>query len=99
MPTFTRIEPYHSPDGQIEIDALAENGELWAVEVKWRQKRVGRSELERLLVAADGLQARAWCISQAGFTPDALTFATTYHMLISSGEDLAAIARLNRYSV
>ena len=46
------IEPYRSPDGQTEIDALAENGERWAVEVKWRQKRVGRSELEQLLTAA-----------------------------------------------
>jgi len=45
VPAFTRIEPYRSPDGQTEIDALAENGERWAVEVKWLQKRVGRSEL------------------------------------------------------
>ena len=52
VPAFTRIEPYRSPDGQTEIDALAENGERWAVEVKWRQKRVGRSELEQLLTAA-----------------------------------------------
>jgi len=32
MPIFTPIEPYRSPDGQTEIDALAENGERWAVE-------------------------------------------------------------------
>lgn len=94
VPAFTRIEPYRSPDGQTEIDALAENGERWAVEVKWRQKRVGRSELEQLVTAATGLQARAWCVSQAGFTPDALTFAAENGILISNTEDLAALAKL-----
>lgn len=96
VPAFTRIEPYRSPDGQTEIDALAENGERWAVEVKWRQKRVGRSELEQLLTAAAELQARAWCVSQAGFTPDALTFAAENNVLISNVEDLAALAKLTR---
>ena len=96
VPTFTRIEPYRSPDGQTEIDALAENGERWAVEVKRRQKRVGRNELEQLLAAAAGLSARAWCVSQAGFTPDALTFAAGKDILMSAGEDLAALAKLAR---
>ena len=96
VPAFTRIEPYRSPDGQTEIDALAENGERWAVEVKWRQKRIGRSELEQLLTAAASLQARPWCVSQAGFTPDALTFAAENDVLISNVEDLAALAKLTR---
>ena len=96
VPAFTRIEPYRSPDGQTEIDALAENGERWAVEVKWRQKRVGRSELEQLLIAAAELQARPWCVSQAGFTPDALTFAAANGILISDAEDLAALTKLAR---
>lgn len=94
MPGFTRVEPYRSSDGQTEIDALAENGERWAVEVKWRQKRVGRSELEQLLMTATSLSARAWCVSQAGFTPDALTFAAANVILISDAEDLAALAKL-----
>ena len=94
VPTFTRIEPYRSPDGQIEIDALAENGERWAVEVKWRQKRVVRSELEQLRAIALSLQARAWCVSQAGFTPEALKFAAENGILISNTDDLAALAGL-----
>ena len=96
VPAFTRIEPYRSPDGQTEIDALAENSERWAVEVKWRQKRVGRSELEQLLAATAGLNARAWCVSQAGFTPDALTFAANNAILLSNAADLAALAKLAR---
>ena len=102
-PAFTRIEPFRTPDGQIEIDALAENGESWAVEVKWRQKRVGRSELERFLAAVTGLvqqdssrQVRPWCISQAGFTPDALTFAAENGVLTSDAADLAALVKLSR---
>lgn len=96
VPAFTRIEPYRSPDGQIEIDALAENGERWAVEIKWRQKRVGRAELDRLLAAATALQARPWCISQAGFTPEALAFAGEKGVLVSSAGDLAGLARMVR---
>ena len=96
MPAFTRIEPYRSPNGQTEIDALAENGERWAVEVKWRQKRVGRRELEQLLAAAADLNARAWCVSQAGFTPDALTFAAEKGVLISNADSLAALTKLIR---
>jgi len=94
VPAFAHIEPYRSPDGQTEIDALAENGERWAVEVKWRQKRVGRGELDPLMTAAAGLQARAWCVSQAGFTPEARTFAAERGILISNAEDLDALARL-----
>ena len=63
------------------------------MEVKWRQKRVGRSELEKLLVAATSLGARAWCVSQAGFTADALAFAAEKAILTSTAEDLAALAR------
>ena len=104
VPAFTRIEPFRTPDGQIEIDALAENGELWAVEVKWRQKRVGRSELERFLVAvtrhcSTGTpreQVRPWCISQAGFTPEALTFAAENGVMTSDAADLTALLKLSR---
>ena len=88
------LSAHQIPGALGEIDALAENGERWAVEVKWRQKRVGRSELEQLLTAAAELQARPWCVSQAGFTPDALTFAAEKGVLISSAEDLAALAKL-----
>ena len=50
--------------------------------------------LEVFTTAAAGLQARAWCVSQAGFTPDALTFAAESDILISNAEDLAALAKL-----
>ena len=52
------------------------------------------ADLEQLLAAAATLQARAWSVSQAGFTPDALTFAAENDILISTAEDLAALAKL-----
>lgn len=93
IPNFSRIEPYRTPDGQIEIDALAENGEQWAVEVKWRQKRVGSSELRQLYVVANNLQAQVWCVSQAGFTPDALAFASANGIFLSNADDLTALTK------
>lgn len=93
IPDFTRIEPYRSPDGRIEVDALAEDGERWVVEIKWRQKRVGRGELEQLMERAEQLQARPWCISQAGFTPEAAAYAAEHDILISDVGDLAALGR------
>jgi AAA+ ATPase superfamily predicted ATPase len=96
VPCFAHVEPYRSRDGQVEIDALAENEEKWVVEVKWRLKRVGRKELEQILSIAEGLDARVWCVSQAGFTPDATAYARDHAILLSNDEDFAALARLVR---
>ena len=40
------------------------------------------ADLDQLLTAAAGLRARAWCVSQAGFTPAALTFTAENDILI-----------------
>lgn len=96
VPHFTRVAPYRSADGQIEIDALAEtdDNERWAVEIKWRLKRVGRQEVETFLGRAAYVSARPWIISQIGFTPDAIELADTPGMLLSTGEDLLVLQRL-----
>jgi hypothetical protein len=52
------------------------------------------ADLVQFLMAAAGLQARAWSVLQAGFTLAALTFAAESDILISNAEDLAAVARL-----
>jgi len=56
IPVFTQVTSYLSSDAQIEFDALGEIAQEtgqekydnWTVEVKWRQKRVGRKDLESL---------------------------------------------------
>jgi hypothetical protein len=92
LPTFQRVAPYRSDDGQIEVDALAENGERWAVEIKWRGKAAGKKELAALLDKAQALDARPWFISRSGFTPQARTFAGEHGVLISSRADLEKLS-------
>ena len=101
LPTFQRVAPYRSPDGQIEVDALAEvdtepgrsNGERWAVEVKWQGKAAGKKELTALLGKAQALSARPWFISRSGFTPAARAYATANSVLISTRTDLEKLER------
>lgn len=94
VPDFARVERYLSPDGQVELDALAEDGERWVVEVKWRLRRVGKGELEQLVERAEAFEARAWCVSQAGFTPEAVEFAGDRGVLVSGADDLKGLERL-----
>jgi len=95
IPDFTRVEHYLSPDGQVELDALADSDtERWVVEVKWRMRRVGRGELERLVEHAEQFDARAWCVSQAGFTPEAVAFAGERGVLVSGADELKALEKL-----
>lgn len=95
LPTFHRVSPYRSADGQVEIDALAESdtGERWAVEIKWQNKAVGEKELSNLLHKAAQLQARPWCISRSGFTNAARQYAATRGILISSRSDLEKLEK------
>jgi hypothetical protein len=94
IPDFTQVKHYLSPDGQIELDALAESEtERWVLEVKWRQKRVGKRELAQLLEQAKRFEAKAWCVSQAGFTPEAVAFAAERGILLSGTDDVKALEK------
>jgi len=94
LPTFRQVAPYRSPDGQIEIDALAENGTRWAVEIKWRQKAAGLSEVRGLARKAEVVNAQPWFISRGGFTPQAIAFAKESGMMFSTREDIEALAAI-----
>jgi predicted transcriptional regulator len=96
LPTFSRVAPYLSQDGQVQVDSLAENHERWAVEIKWRGRMAGKKELEKLAANARGLEAKAWFISRSGFTPEAAAFARQSGMMISSQADLEILASLVR---
>lgn len=96
VPAFDQVTPYTSPDGQIELDALAEGTKTWVVEVKWRRKRVGSNELERLQEHAASFDGVGWCVSQSGFTPEAVSFASQYSILISDADDLKALSKRYR---
>jgi len=96
LPAFVTVAPYCSPDGQIEVDVLAEGDERWAVEVKWRGKVAGEKELTALLQKARTLDARPWFISRDGFTPAAQAYAAAHDILISSRAD---VEELEQYLV
>ncbi len=82
LPAFRQVAPYRSGDGQVEVDALAEGEERWAVEVKWRGRLAGGKEVQKLLAAAGTLSARLWFIWRAGFTPEAEVFARREKIMI-----------------
>jgi hypothetical protein len=96
LPSFQKVAPFRSKDGQLKVDALAEGDERWVIEIKWRAKLVGMKELERLLRAADGLAARPWAISKAGFTPEAEAFARQQGIMLSGQDEIEELARLVR---
>ena len=91
LPAFARVVPYRSPDGQVEVDALAENDERWAVEIKWRGKATGEKELATLWQKAQALGAQAWFISRSGFTPAARVYADDHGILTSTRSDLESL--------
>ena len=101
LPVFDRVAPYLSPDGEVQVDSVAEtsdgeNHERWAIEIKWRGRLSGRKELEKLAANARSLSATPWFISKLGFTQEALAFARHSGMMVSSQHELEALARLVR---
>jgi hypothetical protein len=99
LPVFERVASYLSPDGQVQVDSVAEsnvaeNNERWAVEIKWRGRLTGKKELEKLAANARSLGARPWFISKSGFTQEAAEYARQSGMMFSSQADLEALARL-----
>jgi len=94
LPVFERVFPYLSPDGQVEVDALAEGSERWVVEIKWRNKSAGLKEVQNLAQKARSLNGRPWCISQRGFTPEAVVFARENGVLFSDRAQIEALGRV-----
>jgi len=94
LPAFDRVAPYRSADGQVEVDALAENGERWAVEIKWRGRLAGLKEVHKLARVARSLSARPWFISRAGFTPEAQEYARREGIMTSSRREIEGLAGL-----
>lgn len=95
LPAFDKVLPYLSPDGQVQVDALAEGQSTrWVVEVKWRGRLSGRKELEKLAAHARRLEARPWFISKTGFTPDAIGFAHQEGVMISNQASFESLVKL-----
>jgi AAA+ ATPase superfamily predicted ATPase len=94
LPVFQDVKDEISPDGQIELDAIGEGQERWVVEVKWRNKRAGIKELEKLLQHAQERTARGWFVSRTGFSADAIQFATENGIFITDKNGLETLRKL-----
>jgi AAA+ ATPase superfamily predicted ATPase len=88
LPVFEDVEVQISANGQIELDATGEGRECWVVEVKWRNKRAGIKELEKLLQHAQERTARGWYISRTGFSADAIQYAIRNSIFITDKDGL-----------
>jgi AAA+ ATPase superfamily predicted ATPase len=93
LPVFRDVKEEVSPDGQIELDAVGEGTERWVVEVKWRNKRAGSKELEKLLIHAKERKARSWLVSRSGFSADAIKYAVENGILITDKDGLEALRK------
>jgi len=92
LPTFSRVKPYVAPDNAWELDALAEDTECWAVEVKWRNRRADYTDVTRFHAKALELNAKPWFIAKIGLTPSAEKYAREKGILISTERELQALA-------
>ena len=54
---------------------------------------MGRKDLESLTERAKPFKARVWYKSLAGFTQEALDFARTHGILLSTGEDFKLLQK------
>jgi len=88
LPKFDQVNEYLSPDGQVQLDAVGKfaSGAKWIVEIKWRTKRVGKKEVDRLLAHVRAESAQGWFVSRAGFTDDAAEFSRKERLLFSDGQ-------------
>jgi AAA+ ATPase superfamily predicted ATPase len=96
LPRFAQVNQFVSPDGQVQLDAIGETstGKNWVVEVKWRSKRVGKKEIERLLAIAQARMGQGWIISRTGFTEDATSLTKEQGLFHSDGRAIHQLQML-----
>jgi AAA+ ATPase superfamily predicted ATPase len=93
LPVFQDVKGEVSLDGQIELDAIGEGQERWVVEVKWRNKRAGIKELEKLHQRAQERVARGWFVSRTGFSAAAVQFAVENGIFITDKDGLEILRK------
>ena len=87
LPLFRKIiKNYMLTDGA-EIDLFALNKESWAFEMKWKNKKTGKKEIEKLFkkIKAD----KYVYISKKGFTGEAREFGNDNGILLWEEKDIA----------
>ena len=99
MPHAISVDAYRSPDGQVELDAVAQTaGGDWITEVKWGGRQVSRRNLERLQANANAAQLPApetlWYISRSGFSQGARDYAREHGILLTDRAGFETLERV-----
>jgi len=102
LPQVVSVDVYRSPDGQVELDAVARTatGETWIAEVKWGGRQADRRELERLQASAEAAQPKEpvmlWYISRSGFSQGARDYAREHGILLTDRAGFETLVRVVR---
>ena len=100
MPRVVSVDVFRSPDGQVELDAVARTmeGETWVVEVKWGGRQVSQRDLKWLQAKVEkvelGCPVRLWVISRSGFSQEAHEYARRSGTLLTDRPRFEALARV-----
>lgn len=96
LPVFHSVKAYEQAG--LQMDALAENGESWAVEIKWQNEPATRKDLEAFVAKTGRLPGesahRLWFIARAGFRDSAIRYAREKGIALSNQRDLQTLAEL-----
>ena len=86
LPKFKKIiKNYITPEGN-EIDLFAINDEFWAFELKWKNKKAGKKEIEKFITKINA--TRYVYISKEGFTDQAYQYGRYNKVVLWKGSDL-----------
>ncbi|MBC8447463.1 MAG: AAA family ATPase [Chloroflexi bacterium] len=100
LPQMVSVDTYRSPDGQVELDAVARtaDGGTWVVEVKWAGRQVSRRELERWQAKAEAAQLPAevtlWYVSRSGFSQEAKEYAAKHGISLTDRTGFETLVRM-----
>lgn len=94
LPKFRKVEPYRSANGLLEIDVLASDKEIWAVEVKWRNRTANIKEIDGFYKKAKEKAGILWFISRRGFAKESIKSAEDKGMLLSDENDIKELGNL-----
>jgi DNA-binding transcriptional ArsR family regulator len=99
LPQVVSVDTYRSPDGQVELDAVARTatGGTWVAEVKWAGRQVSQRELERLRVNVEATQLQEpvtlWYVSRSGFSQGARDYARDHGILLTDRTGFETLER------
>jgi hypothetical protein len=83
-----------------QIDAVLSDDEIWAVEVKKRNRKATVKDLKKLEKKGKSINAnRLWFISESGFKPKATEYARKNGILISDKNSIKELARMFRMQI